>query len=264
VIRLAESTQLSLLFWVRLVTRTLAVLSVVCAALLKVPADFQKAVVDNSQVLGFLQHQAWWALPALLVSVPAGDALRRWIERQTLWPLVKALLNDFRNRLYPQSTDPAHFHRVTLFRHAKWVWRWRAIKARALGWVYIVERTGHTTQNSKTIFRACNDPELAVGVAGTTWTANQLTYFEGLPILRDESHESELAQYASKTNCSLDEIRRRRPQSRSLCGIPVEVKGRVWGVLVIDSRYAELPKDRIESNHPIVAKFLGRLLERLS
>jgi hypothetical protein len=199
----------------------------------------------------------------LLIAVPIADAARRWIEKQTLWPLVKSTLEDFKSRIYP-AADPQFRHRITLFRYSPWVWRWRAFRQFGFGWVYIVERTGHTTQNSRTIFRAPNDPDGAEGMAGTTWACNQLQAIETLPDLAASGWENLAATYAADTCCPLDEIRRRRPKSRSFCGIPVEVKGKVWGVLVIDSRDPTLPKKLISTHYQTAAKHLGRLLERFA
>lgn len=260
---LSDERRQSILFWTRIASRTTVALSVICAVVFRLSKD-SPDLLSSYAVYNYVVANMWWILPFLLIVTPMIEGFRRWAERQVLWPLVKALLEDFRNSIYPDSNDVPHEHRVTLFKHSSWVFRKKTILEFGLGWVHIIVRTGHTTQNSRTIFRATNDPDKAQGVAGATWTINRLSYFEDLPDLSANPSEKAIATFAQKTSCPVEEIRRRKPRCRSLCGIPVEVKGRVWGVLVIDSRNSKLPKDLIQTHYYSVAKSLGRLLERLS
>jgi hypothetical protein len=264
-IKLSEQARLAFVSWMKGITRILGFLSVIAGIVYKLPDKERTQLAEKHEVLGFLFSNVWWILPALLIFVPICEALRRWSEKQSLWPLVRSVLEDFRSRIYPNAkNDPEYAHRVTLFRHQRWVWRWRAFREMGLGWVKIVERTGNTTQNSRTVFRSPNDPDKAEGVAGSTWVRNQLLFVENLPDLNTTDWEQKIALYAKDTNTPEAEIRRRRPKSRSLCGIPIDVKGRLWGVLVIDSRHPVLPRDLIETHYVSVAKHIGRLLERLS
>ncbi len=258
-IGLSDNRRHQVLFWAKLFARLFGFASISFGVLLKVPA-----VQNGNLFFNKFNENMWWAFPAVLVLAPVFEFIRRWAERQVLWPLVKALLEDFRSKLYPSNLDGAHVHRVTLFKHSSWVLRKKFFKSFGFGWVYILERTGHTTQNSRTVFRAANDPDKAEGVAGSTWAFNRVSYFEDLPDLSGNPSDRAIAEYAKKTSCPIDEIRVRKPRSRSLCGIPVEVRGRVWGVLVIDSRNVKLPKEMIETHYFLVAKSLGRLLERLT
>lgn len=263
-IRISQEGRLRAVAVLKFVTRTLGVASILVGIAFKLPAEQVEILSQKNWLAAQLFTNLWWVMPLVLVLLPVTEAFRRWVEKQTLWPLVKAVLEDFKARLYPTSKgDPAFAHRITLFRYCKWTVRWRAIREMGLGWVRIVERTGHTTQNSRTVFRAPNDPDRAEGMAGSTWVANQLLFVEHLPDLSASNWESKAPKYAADTKCSLEEIKRRRPKSRSMCGIPVEVKGRVWGVLVIDSRDSTLPRAEIEAHYQMAAKYLSRLLERL-
>jgi hypothetical protein len=212
-----------------------------------------------------VQKVAIIAFPILLIATPLSDSFRRWLERKTLWPLVKEILEEFRKQIYPASKDPVHLHRVTLFRHCAWVARRRLFKRPfGFGWLKIIERSGHTSLNSRTVFYAPNDPDKAEGVAGIAWAWNTVVFREDLPDLRgSKAEEAGLEEYAKGSNTPLSLVKDLMPVSRSLCGIPIEVKGRVWGVLVVDSRHPKLPKKLIEQHCVLAAKFLSRILERV-
>ena len=255
-------------FWVfvlKWATRVLACLSVLAGALIRFKASSLGFVSDESNDEA-IQKLASIALPLLLLLVPLAEAIRRRLERVTLKPLVKEIADEFRKQIYPANTEPAHHHRVTLFKRCGWVMRRRFFRERRLGWLKIVDRSGHTTQSSRTVFFAPSDnPDLAEGVAGAAWAWKTVVYVEDLPDLRSPSvKDRQIIEYAKKTNSPVNLIRGLVPTSRSLCGIPVEVGGVVWGVLVVDSRNAKLPKELIELHYPLVAKFMGRILERLT
>jgi len=251
-------------FWGRLArwaSRLLSVASIWAGVALKLQEA--KPGLLGAHPLLMLAVPPWWALPILLLLLPLVEWFRRYTDRVTLWPIVKSTLEDFRRHLFGSIDDPTHHHRVTLFKRCWWVWRIRTVRHPAIGWVKIFERTGHTTQNSRTVYRAPNNPDLARGIAGTTWAWNKTVFVEELPDLSGSPAAERVADYAKRSNCDFEDIRSRLPRSRSLCGFPIEVKGRVWGVLVVDSRNTTLPRAAIEVNQPFVAKFLGRVLERL-
>lgn len=259
-------SQDALKFWLRLAKwlgRVLAVASIVAGTLIKV-APSSIGLVPATQDAA-VQKFAIVAFPLLLILVPSIDAIRRFLERRTLRPLIKEVLEEFRRQIFPGTKDPLHFHRVTLFRHRPWVFRWDCIRAGAkFGWLKVVSRTGHTTQNSRTVFFAPNDPEQAQGVAGVAWAWGQTVFKEGLPDLSVANVSDEILQeYAAASNADFEYIKKLKPRSRSLCGIPIEVQGRIWGVLVVDSRDARLPQKLINQHYAPAVKFLSRILERV-
>jgi GAF domain len=243
-------------------SRVLSVASLSAAIALKLASE--RAKYETVPGAFFLFDNAYWLAPLLLVLVPILEWARRWAERQTLWTMVKPLLEDFRSKLYPNSKDPHFYHRVTLFKRTRMVLRWRALFWPKFGWTKIVERSGHTTQDSWTVFRAPNRPELAEGIAGTTWANNQLTVVENLPDLQVNNWQALVTSYSLDTKCPEKEILRRHPFSRSICGFPVLVRGHVWGVVVVDSRNPQFPRKNFQTHHAMFATMLGRVLERLS
>jgi hypothetical protein len=253
---------LSWWMWVtKWVTRVLGAASIAAGLLVKVAPsalgfEADKAIDDS------VQHFAQIAFPLLLVSVPVFESFRRRLERKTLWPLIKEILDEFRKQIYPRNE--LHLHRVTLFKRCGWVFRKRFFDAPGWGWLKIIERSGHTRRNSRTVFFAPNDEDKAEGVAGLAWAWNTVVYREDLPDVKGGTPSDRVFKlYADGSNTPIDLVRELRPSSRSLCGIPVEVGGQIWGVLVVDSRQVKLPQDKIEQHYPLVAKFLSRILERL-
>jgi hypothetical protein len=253
-----------LIFWqpiLRWLCRALGVACVLAGVLVK--ADLQGLDGLGLRIdQAHLRELAQLLFPLLLIVVPALESLRRWMERKTLWPLVKDVLEEFRKQLCPR--EDLHRIRVTLFKRSRWVFRIRFLKRPGWGWLKIVERSGHTSQNSRTVFFAPNDPDRAEGVAGLAWAWNTVVIREDLPDVKSGSpKESQWRNYAAGSNASVDLVKELRPGSRSLCGIPVEVSGRVWGVLVVDGRDPKLPSDKIQQHYSIVAKFLSRILEKV-
>jgi hypothetical protein len=242
-------------------TRVFGAASVVAGVLVKVAPSALGFDADKSTD-ELVQRIAQIAFPGLLIAVPIIESLRRRFERKSLWPLVKEILDEFRKQIYPR--DELHLHRVTLFKRCAWVLRKRFFSFRGWGWLKIIERSGHTSRNSRTVFFAPNDEDKAEGVAGLAWAWNTVVYREELPDVRNGApSERAFKLYAEGSNTSIDLVKQLRPASRSLCGIPVEIGGRVWGVLVVDSRVTKLPQDKIEQHYPLAAKFLSRILERL-
>jgi hypothetical protein len=127
-----------------------------------------------------------------------------------------------------------------------------------------VERSGHTTRRRISIFLAPDDADRAEGIAGQTWAQNQVVLVSDLPSLEGNDVSQEIIQeYARRTWISEDFAHSRRPQARSFCGIPVEVKGKLWGVIVIDSRGTKVAGTRSVRLYTLVGRFLGKLLEKV-
>lgn len=79
-----------------------------------------------------------------------------------------------------------------------------------------------------------DDARRAEGVAGVTWAENYVIPVRDLPDLRNAS-AAEKEEYARQTFVTVKWLAKEKPRSRSLCGIPVQVRGKKWGVLVLDS-----------------------------
>lgn len=196
--------------------------------------------------------------------------LRTYLLPPTTWKKVNALLNELQKMIFKEERDrgePLHNHRVTLFRQGQ-CWRWGLWPWG--GWLVPVERSGHMTRKTKTVFRAPDDPNRLEGVAGLTWSTRAIVAIGDLPDLNASAsalQEADIEKYASKTLVTPEWVKKRiaekKALGRSFCGIPVEVGGgTLWGVIVVDSQAPE-PKagPQYDDAYRLIASVLGKLLE---
>ena len=202
-----------------------------------------------------------WLLPILVLVSGALGTIRRVVGPPWVWDAVHHSLDALQRDVFEtEKEDALHHHRVTLFKRVGW--RWCFAKWPWSGWLLPVERSGHTTQLTRAAFRAPDDADNAEGVAGLTWASNRVRVIENLPDLsvgRDEDFEA----YARATGVTVSWLKSNMPKSRSFGGIPVEVKSKLWGVLILDSRSPNgIKKDSTNLYRPM-SKVLAKLLERV-
>jgi hypothetical protein len=117
------------------------------------------------------------------------------------------------------------------------------------------------------IYLAPDDADFAEGVAGRTWAANERVSVEDLPGLEGTPSGADVTDYAHRSFVSEQWIRRRSSDKvfpRSLHGIPVEVKGKLWGVVVLDSRLERgIRLERATRLISVLAAILDKLLEKV-
>ena len=131
------------------------------------------------------------------------------------------------------------------------------------GWLVPVERSGHTTRRSHTIFLAPDDADQAEGIAGQTWAQNRVVVVNGLSDVNENPSREVLAEYAQRTWIAETWVlQKQRQHARSFCGIPVEVKGKLWGVIVLDSRNPQAIDQNADKFYRLIGRVLGKLLER--
>jgi hypothetical protein len=212
--------------------------------------------------LAWLQTSAWWLLPSLLVVSGGLGLLKKLLGPPWLWNTVHSYLDSFREEAFNVGSDDAeHHHRVTLFRYRSW--RWRFCRWPWSGWLVPVERSGHTTQASVSVYRAPDDADRAEGVAGMTWARRKVVNVTNLPDLSDNPSREDMQRYAKASGMTLEAVRKKLPKARSFCGIPVETKAGVWGVLILDSRSADGINANSQTLYRPLGKFLAKLLERV-
>lgn len=236
----------------------------VMAALLAAPAaDVAKHLGCQNflyKSLILVQDHVWIGVPLAMVGVTIFESLRRSAGHPKVWQVVHEELDDFHDRVFSQTEiDDQHHHRVTLFRKVEWVfcrrrWPWS-------GWLKPVERSGHTSRKTSSIFKAPEAGDGCEGVAGKTWSRKKPVYVTGLPdIVADESM---IAEYARKTWTPEWWVRKRMPTARSFYGIPLEVDNVVWGVVIIDSVHQGMDYQRIKRRYKDTARNLSRQLKLL-
>lgn len=212
-------------------------LSIIAAPSLKAnPSDVGKWWPLGAEILSTSQQHVWLAIPLLIIVHAVTKALYNRIGAPRKWRNVQQLLDNFQRHIFERETAGAlHHHRVTLFKYVAWLpcfekWPWD-------GWLKAVLRSHYTTQKRRVRFRAPDDADRVEGVAGQTWAANEILIVDELDDI--EGGDSELVrEYARKTWMPERWVKtaNKKTRPRSLCGIPIEVKGKVWGVIVLDSR----------------------------
>ena len=209
-----------------------------------------------------VQGELWIWLPVATAAAASVAWVKRKVGEPWYWESIHSLLDTFREQFFAaRITDPVPFHRVTLFKRRSWLWttrgKWWG------GWVVPVERSGHTTQGTNTVFRATDDPLSNEGVAGVSWGFDRPVTVLDLPNVGEDANptDQEIANYAKLSWVDGEWVRANRPAARSLLAFPVEVKNEPWGVIVLDSRDPQGIKANPES-YASFAKMLGKLLER--
>lgn len=228
----------------------------------------------------YIQPKAWW----LLVALGAIAGLSKIICTKLVSPwarkAVQSVIDELRGFAFKaDGGDPAHYHRVTLFKRVPFklkVWPWRSHwwpwgKGRGpfSGWLIPVARSGHTTQRTKTVFLAPDDADSAEGLAGLAWSCNEIVYKMDLPNIENNPTAESVKTYSRETGLSPGLTQTRveagLPAARSYLAMGIEVGNKKWGVLVLDSRHPDgikKPTGRDYVMYSVMAKFLGRLLER--
>ena len=190
---------------------------------------------------------------------------------------VEHCLNALQQRIFDAVNDtPPDLHRVTLFRRARWVWPWSykwefkrngydGIRWPWSGWLVPVARSGHAPGKSKTILFAPDGGDGGEGVAGYTWRCKNCIWIENLPTVRAGCATSVIQDYARATYSTQKWVKQRADKgvklARSICGIPIEVDSKIWGVVIVDSQNTSLiAQEEIEKEHLMLAKLMEEFL----
>ena len=202
----------------------------------------------------------WATIPLLMVALGLMQVTRWMIGPPWVWDTIHYLLDRFRDYVFEEESGPLHHHRVTLFKYVRvrfcfrrWPWS---------GWLVPIERSGHTTRRSRTTFLAPDDADRAEGIAGQTWAQNRVVPLAKLPDINENPSCDALTEYARQTFVAEAWLQKQRQHAHSFCGIPVEVKGKLWGVIVLDSRNPEAIDQNAIRFYSLIGRYLGKLLER--
>jgi hypothetical protein len=219
-------------------------------------------------IFGWLNQYSWFIAPGTLLYGGLKFTTNRigqpWIYRH-----VHTILDSAREYVFSDRSSMLHQHKVTLYKRVTWYWKfkckpWSYRYFPWSGWLIPIVRSGHTQQNPKAVFMApTNNADRAEGIAGKTWLCNKMVSIYGLPDVSGNCSEGATVHYAQSTNVTPNWVSQNKPPAKSLCGIPVEVEGEVWGVMVFDSREdKEIPKTRIDTFVKLQNKSLTKILER--
>lgn len=204
--------------------------------------------------------------------------LLRWRGDPWIWDKLQVLLDKFQEIAFSSYANHIKdHHRVTLFKYKKWHWRistpmtkgtwpWTKDRLPWSGWLIPILRSGRTSQKTKAVFMAPDNGNLAEGVAGKAWVANNIIVAPNLPNLSSSSSDQQIARYAKRTTCPApivkDYVARGRDLPRSIGAIPIEVNNVPWGVLVLDSREEKGVTPELLNSYTLIVNSISQLLEK--
>jgi transcriptional regulator with GAF, ATPase, and Fis domain len=120
------------------------------------------------------------------------------------------------------------------------------------------------------VFCAPDSPQQPDGFAGLVWSTRGVVFLPGkdvapVPQIQQHSAEGLQHEYCRSTFSDFRWLQRRLQhasgdQPRAFCGVPIEVEGARWGVLVVDST-GERIEESARSQLEFSAKALSTILE---
>ena len=259
--------------WLNVTSGASPIIVAIVGSILKIEDAYFKSPIFLG-IISAIRNRAWWIILTFSVIGILAQVIRARIGTPVVWQTVQYLLDQYWEELFEKANgvvnDPRYFHRITLFKHVKW--HWGFVRWPWSGWMIPVARSGHKTRSRIAKFRASSDaPDKAEGIAGQAWAYERRVQIYGLPdINTDTVAETDIDDYASQGSVSRKWIEKRRGKKKShalsLLGIPVEVKNKPWGALVVDSRNpneilneAALKKQKYKS----LVNILSKLLEKV-
>lgn len=177
-----------------------------------------------------------------------------------------------------QIAAPKDHNRVTLFRYQKgwfvrhwsakyWYWPWGK-HSPFTSFLVPVLRSGHISKKTSIAFAVSDDSDKTEGVAGQAWACETALAVGGLPLMEVTTGVRAKTLYAGRTSSDREMIetyiKRNRHMPCSIVAIPVEKAGKLWGVLVLDSRNPEGVTEAAVENYRLTVALIGHLLERAS
>jgi hypothetical protein len=210
-----------------------------------------------------VRGSAWWTLPGTTILLAMLQFVRSNFGSARRWKTVQVLLDQYKEEVFGKNEalkdDPKHYHRVTIFKYAGWhfwfvCWPWS-------GWMIPIARSGFTRKTGISCFRASLDhPEKAEGIAGRAFSEMRIISVDGLPDLaKEQSNNDDIKRYAERTFANVGQVESKLPLSRSLMGIPLEVSGKPWGAVVLDSHHpAAISREK--PVYDMLAKVLNEIL----
>lgn len=215
----------------------------------------------------WMQENAWWVVACGPLLVALIQVVRRRAGNQWAWAAMQKILDEFRHDVFGElESDPVHYHRVTLFRFRKNpVWP----KNR---WLVAVARSDHVTQGGIQKFQVPDDGDKCQGVAGRAWLLKEWVRVPNdgdiLAIPLTQNDNQLIKDYAKKTHMSEEWVRnqisRNKKLAKSYAAVVVQLHGKPWGVLVLDSRGDGTITPKKCKGFSDVLKVLTPLLERCS
>ncbi|MGE4125351.1 MAG: GAF domain-containing protein [Pusillimonas sp.] len=232
------------------------------------------AVIKRAQDISIWLYLVFWILFFLAVCYKhQGDP---WLVQK-----IQLILDRYQEGAFNltecEGGPPKDHNRVTLFRHQRGVFvrHWSGKWCKPWGkhspisnFLVPVMRSGHMSKKTSIAFFVSDDSDKTEGIAGQAYARGEAVCVTDLPAMDGNTKNRAKTLYAKKT-CSdvkmIDNyISKGRPMPRSIVAIPVERNGKIWGVIVLDSRYPKGVTDSAVENYRLTVALIGHLLERAS
>lgn len=194
-----------------------------------------------------------------------------WIHEK-----LQFILDEYQGKVFANGAPKDH-DRVTIFQHRKnclfarhwsakeWYRPWGNNKPFS-DYLVPILRSGHMSQKSKAIFYAPDESDKAEGVAAMAWARGSSVVLNDLPEITPVTGKREREKYARTTKCDIGLLDRYiadgRQPPRSIAAIPIDCNGKLWGVVVLDSRSPQGVTDASVTNYTLTVALIGHLLER--
>lgn len=264
--------KLSLYWWVLRICQVLLVIAVLVVVILDsgrsaipdisfLSDSAIKWMIMASELAGYWQNIV---TSVAVVLIGALGALASGIDPWK-WRVVQSCLDEFRDSVFASKSHKNDFnysHRVTLFRLQNGCIRmfkpwWRK-------WLVPIARSGTVTKATKSIFRFSDNPNEIEGVVGKAWCLTGWYIVEDLPLPSADMSLEQKADYYTKTNITVDTAIKMNYTARSYAATKVEVKGKPWGVLVLDSAKEKIPiTSKLNPPFRLLASAVSPILESI-
>lgn len=198
-----------------------------------------------------------------------------WVVEQ-----LQLILDRYQEEVFDLSQAetpvPKDYNRVTLFRCQR---NYRVAHWTATHWykpwgehsfnskfLVPVLRSGHISKKSNAVFHVSDNSAKTEGIAGRAWSSDAVVFEQNLPEASGLKSKREKTEYAEKTGCNFEmvesRLKRGKSMPRAMLGIPVHRFGKVWGVIVIDSKYPDGIKSDAPARYKMTLAIIERLLEK--
>lgn len=243
-------------------------LTVLGAVLYAKPEDYDSWPTFKT-FLEFDRDYAFLVIPGITILVGAATFFKTHFGTNNTWNTVSSLLEEYKKAITEESeifqSEADYCLRITLYKYVGW--RWAFCVFPFTGWMVPIARTGHTTISWR-IPRFCTpvaSPDNAQGVAGQVYVQKKIIPVYDLPDLNTDTSDGAYKDYATRGFVTVEWLKKRQSHtSRALLGVPIEVKNKPWGALVIDSRKPDeiVTKEVLDTTqYKMLANVLGKLLE---
>lgn len=246
--------------------------AVACSgAILATDAQHFRGALGIDVAIEFGQRHAWIVVVAAPFVVFFIQVIRRRITNPWAWEAIEKILNEIQSQFFQDKNGLLDHNRVTLFKYKK-LHMGLCNPCGWHGWLVAVARSGHLRKRKIRKFRAPDDGDQCEGVVGQAWRSNGVWVTapeSGSPIEIPSRYaaDNEIEKFAQETFVSKqwvkEQLKNGRPLSSSYAAIMILLKGKPWGVLVLDSRSSTgIDIDKIK-DFKVFGSILTPLLERV-